>query len=106
MKVTHDTITEEELRALIASDRRGARTAANAFAAACTAGDADAFFEAIDLLNVSPYGGWRFAMMRVAKLPDVNAEIRSAFLDVWIEIFRCCRSELATGPCSRPHFKY
>jgi hypothetical protein len=56
------------------------------FAAACDAGDPERFAEAVELLNATIFNSWRLGMMRVAKLPTaISADIRAAFLNVWIE---------------------
>ena len=77
-------MTEQEVRDLLSRERSRTRAAAKAFADACASGDADQFFAAVDLLNEAT-DGWRLGMMRAARLHAVSAEIRDAFLPVWIE---------------------
>ena len=76
---------EREFHAAIASERRADRQGAKAFAQACREGDVDRLLQAADFLNDSTIDGWRLAMMRVGRLSGVSAEIRAAFLGIWIE---------------------
>jgi hypothetical protein len=76
---------DDEFREAIAGERRDARRGAKMFAEACAGDDIDAFLCAADFLNCHAYDGWRLGMMRVARLPGVNAVIQAAFLNIWIE---------------------
>jgi hypothetical protein len=58
---------------------------AEMFARACEQNDLAALYEAVDFLDRNTVDGWRCALAKVAKLSGVSAEIRSAFLPVWIE---------------------
>lgn len=69
----------------LAQERRDDLAVARAFSAACASGDVADFMEAVDYLNSRTVDGWRYAMLRVARLQAVSPEIRAAFLGVWIE---------------------
>jgi hypothetical protein len=77
--------TDDDFRAALARERQADRAGAKAFAEACAAGDPDRLYGAVDYLNHFTCDGWRLAMKRVAKLATVSAEIRTAFLPIWIE---------------------
>jgi hypothetical protein len=72
-----------EFHEALARERRNNRAGAKALAEACAAGEVEAFFDAVQFLNEITVDGWRLAMMRIAKLPAVSAEIQAAFLNVW-----------------------
>lgn len=67
-------------------DEHGAaKAAADFFVSACQTGDVPAFFEAVSQINET-VGGWLPAMRKVAReVHTVSPEIRSTFLNVWIE---------------------
>jgi hypothetical protein len=75
---------EDEFRQMLAQERRDAEAAAKAFAKACEAGDVAALYFAADQLNAT-MDSWRLAMLRVSRLKGVSPEIRSAFLEIWVE---------------------
>jgi hypothetical protein len=81
-----DTFSEADAKRLLAQERRTDRSGARPFEAACRTGDTQAFFRAVDFINQRTIDGWRLAMRRVSRLPAVSQEIRSAFLDVWIQM--------------------
>lgn len=76
-----DRQIEEALRAERRADRQGGLM----FAKACRAGDVDAMLLAADFIGENTVDGWRHAMRAVGRLPLVSAEIRDAFLRIWIE---------------------
>jgi hypothetical protein len=80
MKLEHP-----ELRAHLEEERRQAIRAANFFAHVCREGDADALYDAHLLLNDAPYGAWRRAMAKVARLSHVSEGIQNVFVGIWIE---------------------
>jgi hypothetical protein len=73
-----------EFQETLARERRDIRAAARSLESACAAGDVARFLAAVDLVN-STVDGWRPAVMRLARLPAVSAEIRAAWVHVWIE---------------------
>jgi hypothetical protein len=76
----------KELQAEFTRERKNCRVAAAAFARACETGDADTLYEAVDFIQQYTMDGWRLAMKRAGRLPSVSNEIRSAFLEVWIQL--------------------
>jgi hypothetical protein len=76
--------TIEEFRKALAKERRQSSTAAKMFEMACRSGDVDAVLQAVDLINES-VDGWRLAMLRAGRLPDIDEAVRNAFLGVWVE---------------------
>jgi hypothetical protein len=77
--------TREDFAELRARERRDARAAAKAFAAACEIGDVHGFWVAVDRIFHETVDGLRLAMMKVARLPAVPPQIQEAFLELWIE---------------------
>jgi hypothetical protein len=63
---------------------RKSRQTAEMFERACTSGNEDAFYQAVDQLNDSVHG-WSLAIAKAAALPKVSPEIQAAFLRVWTE---------------------
>lgn len=76
---------EREMREALAAERKADRQGAAAFARACRDGDVELMLSAVDFLNENTIEGWRLAMRQVGTLPAVSPEIRTAFLNVWIE---------------------
>jgi len=68
----------------VARERRAARAAAETFRSACRMADTAAPIFAAHDLNLT-IDGWTMAMRKVAKLPGVADEVRTAFEGVWIE---------------------
>ena len=58
--------------------------AATNFAAVCAKGDATALYNASLWLD-DCFDGWRFAMLKVARLEKVSQEIQQAFVPIWVE---------------------
>jgi hypothetical protein len=75
----------EDIRKMLTDEQRRARRAARAFVDACRSSDTCKLYEAVDLLNETT-DGWRLALKRVANVPAVSDEIRTAFLRVWVEM--------------------
>jgi hypothetical protein len=73
-----------DLRASLLEERRRDREAARVFVRVCAEGDAGSLDNAARQLDA---GGdaWCFACIRIAKLPRVSAEIRKAFVPIWVE---------------------
>ena len=67
-----------------AEERHRARRAARAFVDAARHGDVDQLLAAVDWINQEA-DAWRLAMRGVVRLGAVSADIRVAFLSVWIE---------------------
>ena len=76
--------TDEDFRKEIARERRTSLAVATAFAKAAEAGDVEAFYQAVDMMQFA-MEGWRLAITKVAKLLAVPDQIRDAFLPIWIE---------------------
>lgn len=74
-----------DLRAAFARQRKNNRLGAARFVEACKSGDVEALIQAASFLHDETLDGWRLAMLKVGRLPAVSAEIRLAFLNVWIE---------------------
>lgn len=75
----------QDLREVLAKERRDNREAAKVLVLACETGDVDLFFQGVDLIHAVSVDGWRLALTKIARLPSVSDDIREAFLPVWIE---------------------
>ena len=73
-----------EFKAAIARENAESRSAARYFESMCKSGDADNLYNAAQRLH-NTVDSWRLAMRRVARLPHVSAEIREAFVPIWVE---------------------
>jgi hypothetical protein len=82
----HAASKPTEMDLALAEERRRNGLGARVFEAACRTGDVEAFLSAVDCINQDTVDGWRLAMLRVSRLPEVSQEIRSAFLNVWVEM--------------------
>jgi phage major head subunit gpT-like protein len=78
-------LTPLAVRAALAKERRNDREAAKVLVSACKTGDVDLFLYGVDLISNVSIDGWQLALAKVAKLTSVSDEIKSAFLDVWIQ---------------------
>jgi hypothetical protein len=85
-----------EFRAKFLEYHRSAREAANNFARVCKEGRADQIENATLGLD-DTLGGWRLAMVRVAKLERVTREVQDAFVTEWI-----IRKHVPLLVCDRP----
>jgi hypothetical protein len=77
--------TVEAFRAHLLEERRRAKEAAQAFIRVCADDDADKLYSASLWLDEKGDEAWRFAMQGVVKLKRVSAEIRQAFIPIWVE---------------------
>ena len=78
-------MTVESFRAAIAAERANDRKAAMNMVEACKSGEADRFFEAVDIIHDCSVDGWRLAFKKISKLGEISPEIQNAFLRVWVE---------------------
>ena len=83
--VSDPAAVEREVRAALAAERKADRVRAKTFADACRDGDVDLMLRAVDFLHENTIEGWRHAMRQVGRLPAVRPEIRTAFVEIWIE---------------------
>jgi len=74
-----------DLRASLLEKRRRAREAARVFVRVCADGDTGLLYNAACYLDEQYNDAWRFACAGIAKLPRVSAEIREAFVPIWVE---------------------
>jgi hypothetical protein len=65
------------------NERRTALKAADNFARLCAEGDA-ARLDNASLWLDETVGGWKLAMVKIAKLHAVSAEIQEAFVSIWV----------------------
>ncbi len=83
MKMATEGEIPKEWAAKLDKEDADAQEAAEAFERVCREGDAALMRNACGLLSETD--GWLLAMCRVGSLPKVTAEIKQAFVNVWVE---------------------
>jgi hypothetical protein len=73
-----------DLQERLKAERRQDRQAAGTFIRFCAEGDVEGLHRAAHWLDESNCDAWRFAMLGVARLPDVSEEIKQAFVCIWV----------------------